>query len=443
MKTHLLISLLIWFVSLGEVMGESVIVSNSKGFNANPVVDAGGLPLAGSDPVIVALGTFASEPSVAFAGSEAQVSSSLYQGLLSEFTQFGSMGTLLDPIAPLNLLGVFDFQDRQDVAGTLLDGKNAYLIIAKGSDLANATEVAILRIDKTFDASSDDSVFPSVVTVGTSSGTTVIVGSESLFQGVATSLDPSNQAAYSLAALSASPALAVEYPEETVLENGNFTAGYGIEVVGALNGAFTPIIRNTGGADLENLMVEIVGVDSGDWILDTTGLNTTVPPGGQTSVTVSFLPMKSGSLNAILRITSSDVTASPFDILLSGLALAFDEDGDSDGLNDASEWRLRDLGFDWQVQQLALVNTLFANAEGAGLFTKSQLQALRASSPLIERDPLTGFFTFTVDWKKSEDLMTFDDFPVELGDLSVNGAGDVELLVDPDDDAAFFRFEVE
>jgi len=48
-------------------------------------------------------------------------------------------------------------------------------------------------------------------------------------------------------------------------------------------------------------------------------------------------------------------------------------DTDGDGLNDLAEYRLRDLGFDWQTAQSALVNALFTNANVAGLYTSSNV----------------------------------------------------------------------
>jgi hypothetical protein len=113
-------------------------------------------------------------------------------------------------------------------------------------------------------------------------------------------------------------------------------------------------------------------------------------------------------------------------------------------LSDASEFNMAALGFDWQVNQSALVNSLFANAAGAGLFTASQVQAMHSGTPLIARDPGTGRFKLTLDWKKSTNLTHFLDFPAPPGSaVSINPQGDVEFEFPSTDNAAFFRIEME
>ena len=70
--------------------GGSLSISNSKGFSSNPIVDRAGVVLKNSDPVIVAIGTFASAPSTAIPGAGTTLSSSAYSGLLAEFTPYGA-----------------------------------------------------------------------------------------------------------------------------------------------------------------------------------------------------------------------------------------------------------------------------------------------------------------------------------------------------------------
>jgi len=65
------------------------------------------------------------------------------------------------------------------------------------------------------------------------------------------------------------------------------------------------------------------------------------------------------------HIASNDGHEDPFDILLRGVTLSFAEDGDGDGLNDAPEFLLSSLGFNFQVSQPSLVNTLFSHLGGA------------------------------------------------------------------------------
>jgi hypothetical protein len=102
------------------------------------------------------------------------------------------------------------------------------------------------------------------------------------------------------------------------------------------------------------------------------------------------------------------------------------------------------LGFNWQVGQSALVSTYYTNANGAGLFTTSQVQTLNTGTPLIARDPETGKFKLTLDWKKSTDLTTFPDFPAPAGSsVSISPQGDVEFEFPSTGDAAFYRIELE
>ena len=102
------------------------------------------------------------------------------------------------------------------------------------------------------------------------------------------------------------------------------------------------------------------------------------------------------------------------------------------------------LGFDWQVSQPALVNIYYANANGAGLFTTNQVQALNVGVPLLQRNPATGVFKLTIGVKKTTNLLLpFADFPMNAPGTStiINGAGKLEFQFTVPDNAAFFRLE--
>ncbi len=127
-----------------------------------------------------------------------------------------------------------------------------------------------------------------------------------------------------------------------------------------------------------------------------------------------------------------------------GQALSVNDDTDLDGLNDVAEYNMRDLGFIWNSAQPGLVDIYKANANVAGYYSPTQLRALKSGTPLISRDPGTGKFKLTMDWKKSTDLTNFLDFPAPPGSaVSINPQGDVELEFPSTDAAAFFRIEVE
>jgi hypothetical protein len=74
-------------------------------------------------------------------------------------------------------------------------------------------------------------------------------------------------------------------------------------------------------------------------------------PASETTFTVLFAPISTGTKSATLHIASNDANANPFDIVQSGLSLSFTQDGDGDGLNDASEFLMSSLGFNFELSQ--------------------------------------------------------------------------------------------
>ncbi len=99
------------------------------------------------------------------------------------------------------------------------------------------------------------------------------------------------------------------------------------------------------------------------------------------------------------------------------------------------------LGFDWQTNQTALVNTLFNNSSGAGLYTTSQVQALNVDGPLLTRNPADGTFKLTLGLQKSSNLQTFTPFPMTAPQTLINGDGKLEFYFTLPDTAAFFRVQ--
>ncbi|PAW74652.1 MAG: hypothetical protein B9S38_03140 [Verrucomicrobiia bacterium Tous-C4TDCM] len=136
-----------------------------------------------------------------------------------------------------------------------------------------------------------------------------------------------------------------------------------------------------------------------------------------------------------------DPDESPYVIQLTGRVLSFSSDTDADGLSDAAEYTWRALAFDWQVSQPAMVAAFFADANRAGLYTASQVQALHIGTPLIARNPATGQVKLTIGVKKSTDLTSFLSLPLTSGSTVVNGLGELEFTFTPPDNAAFFRLE--
>ncbi len=100
------------------------------------------------------------------------------------------------------------------------------------------------------------------------------------------------------------------------------------------------------------------------------------------------------------------------------------------------------LGFDPLVADPAMVSALRENANNAGLFSKTQLQALSVGSPFLERNPTNGKFTVTMALKRSTDLDDFDPFPLLPSETSINPQGELEFEFMPTSgDVEFYRVE--
>ena len=257
---------------------------------------------------------------------------------------------------------------------------------------------------------------------------------------------------FSIAGSTVSPFIAkanlIPLPTITVLDgaatltDGNATPlNFGYTPVGvAVSRTFT--ITNKGGSDLTLGAILKDGTNAADFIAGTPA-SSTVTPSNSTSFTVTFTPIAAGVETAVIHIASNVIGATnPFDIAFSGTGLSFTADTDGDGMSDAAEFNLSALGFDWQVNQRALVTTYYAGANSAGLYTTQQIQAMNTATPLISRNPATGKFKLIIDWKKSTDLTNFSDFPAPAGSsVSINTDGNIEFEFSVQDNAAFFRLE--
>lgn len=247
------------------------------------------------------------------------------------------------------------------------------------------------------------------------------------------------------------PSIAVELPNGTVIPDGgthNFTSVLGTPT----NLIFT--IRNIGSVNLTGLGVTKDGSNAADFTL-TSSPTTPLLPSGSTRFAMQFASTSTGMKTAALHIANNVPGVNPYDINLTGqaLSLSFTQDTDGDGLNDAAEVQLSSLGFDWQLNQSALVNSLFPNLNGAlsnlnaaGYFTTAQVQALNVGVPLLQRNPTTGTFKLTIGVQKTMSLLLpFADFPMNAAGSStiINGQGKLEFEFTVPDNAAFFRLESE
>ena len=144
------------------------------------------------------------------------------------------------------------------------------------------------------------------------------------------------------------------------------TKGFGSGVVGTTPDLIFTIL-NTGTSDLTLTGTPKVAVTgSSDFTVTAQPASPVTGPSGSSNFTVRFTPTGSGLKMAALSIPNNDGDENPFVINLTGTALSFSTDSDHDGLNDASEFNMAALGFNWQVSQPSLVSTYQNNANGAG-----------------------------------------------------------------------------
>ena len=272
--------------------------------------------------------------------------------------------------------------------------------------------------------------------VSTESGTSAIAGRTLM------GLSGSGAGAYhSLALFNAiQPAeIAISQPAGNSLLDGA-TVNFGTNAPGGPPVTLVFTVENLGEQPLTGLGILVNGIHASDFKVTSTPV-APVPPGGSTTFTVNFIPKKSGSRTAALHLYSNDSDESPFDIIFTGQALSFTSDADSDGMNDASEFLMSPLGFNWQTSQPALVANYYANAWGAGLSSLSQVQALNAGTPLIERAE-DGEFTLTLELEKSTDLSNFQPFDFSGGVTDVQAAeGKIEIRFMSPENASFFRLK--
>jgi len=242
------------------------------------------------------------------------------------------------------------------------------------------------------------------------------------------------------------PEIVVEQPVGTSLTDGTASIAFGSINLGGSAPPRTFTIRNTGTADLTGLAVSKDGTNSTNFIVGSLGA-VSLQPGASTTFTVTFAPVggASGTRTAAIHIASNDADENPFEIALSGMAFSTTADIDNDGMNDWGEYQLAAMGFDWQTNNAALVNTYFAAANSNGLYTTAQVQALNVGTPLLQRNPTTGVFTLTIGIHKSTTLQpgSFVPFPFSTPQTTINGQGQIEFQFTVPDNAAFFQLRAE
>jgi hypothetical protein len=246
-----------------------------------------------------------------------------------------------------------------------------------------------------------------------------------------------------LKTVGAVPEIALYEPVATERTNGSVVASGPVPL--GSNLVKTIAIKNLGAANLTLSLPVLSGNHTADFPLNTAGTVLVLPYLEGTTFNVTFTPTTSGNRSASVVITNNDSNEGNSTLSLTGRGLSFAEDVDGDGLNDAAEWQLQSLGFNFLSAQSALVQTLFANAEGAGLFTPAQVQALHVGTPLIQRAPDTGIFTLTLELQKSATLApaSFSLFPFTNPETTITPEGRIEFEFTSPEDAAFYRIHAD
>ncbi|MGV3658619.1 MAG: LamG-like jellyroll fold domain-containing protein, partial [Prosthecobacter sp.] len=116
------------------------------------------------------------------------------------------------------------------------------------------------------------------------------------------------------------PEITVEQPTSVPLVAGVAQVGFGSGLTGTTSQPKSFTIRNAGNADLA-VSVSVSGANAADFVVNTTGMASTVAAGGSTTFTVTFTPGAVAARTATLRISSNDEDEAQFDVALSGAGL--------------------------------------------------------------------------------------------------------------------------
>jgi uncharacterized delta-60 repeat protein len=235
--------------------------------------------------------------------------------------------------------------------------------------------------------------------------------------------------------LPSAPDIVVEQPALAAIADSG-TKSFGNVLLGN-NTSLTFTVRNSGTANLTGLAITLDGTSAADFTI-IANPTSPVTPAGNTSFTVRFTPTTSGVKTAALHISNNATNGkNPYDINLSGRALAPNGDDDADSISNANEIAVASLGFDPLVNNSTLLTTLQNNAPGLGLYTATSVESLAFGNPLLARDALTGNFHLSVSLEKSPNLTTWSPL---LGFTPTFNAltGKIDLEITPDNASVQF-----
>ncbi len=120
---------------------------------------------------------------------------------------------------------------------------------------------------------------------------------------------------------SAFPMMELELMDGTRLEAGTSLPDFGSVLVGSASPPLILRIKNNGTAVLPGLSISAVGPNSGDFTVTPPAVNA-LEPGAETSFDIVFKPSSDGAKIAVLTISNDHSLTAPFEILLTGSAIA-------------------------------------------------------------------------------------------------------------------------
>ncbi|MFO1488772.1 MAG: hypothetical protein U1F65_09865 [Verrucomicrobiota bacterium] len=197
-------------------------------------------------------------------------------------------------------------------------------------------------------------------------------------------------------------------------------------------------VRNTGIVPLVLFNPRITGGTTNEFSVSALRTNF-LAANASTFLVVTSTPTGGLWRNSTLQVSNSVAAAKNFNLGLSLYSLSLTNDTDGDGLSDASEVLMNVFGFDWTISQTNLVNIYHGNANGAGYYTQSQLQALDVGAPLIARNAANGQFELTIGVNKSTNLATFAPMPLTTPQVGVDGQGKVRVQIADTNNIGFYR----
>jgi sulfatase modifying factor 1 len=148
---------------------------------------------------------------------------------------------------------------------------------------------------------------------------------------------------------------------------------------GTTSGTRIYSVRNTGTETLDPVTFAVTGPAAAEFtaVLPADG---PLAPGASAEISVSFTPTTGSDRIATINIASADPVNSPFVVNLAGYGITEDFDKDGDGLNDAAEYGMSALGFDFNVAQPDLVESLTGNSTFVPLYNATQVETERIAA---------------------------------------------------------------